>query len=57
MSSGQPAVGIDVSNWQGTVDWQRVRNAGIAFAYAKASEGNNFGNRSALVLNRVNHRY
>ena len=31
--------GIDVSRWQGPVDWPAVRSAGIAFAYIKATEG------------------
>lgn len=31
--------GIDVSRWQGPIDWPTVRNAGIAFAYIKATEG------------------
>jgi lysozyme len=31
--------GIDVSYWKSTVDWGRVRAAGQAFAFVKASEG------------------
>jgi lysozyme len=31
--------GIDVSKWQGTIDWARVRNAGVSFAFIKATEG------------------
>ena len=31
--------GIDVSHYNGVVDWARVAKAGIAFAYAKATEG------------------
>lgn len=31
--------GIDVSHYQGTVDWQAVRAAGITFAFAKATGG------------------
>lgn len=31
--------GIDVSHYQGAVDWQAVAGAGIAFAFAKATEG------------------
>mgnify|MGYP001608941578 CR=1 FL=1 len=30
--------GIDVSHWNGRIDWQRVKDAGYAFAYIKASE-------------------
>jgi autotransporter-associated beta strand protein len=31
--------GIDVSNWQGSVDWATVRNSGVAFAFVKTTEG------------------
>lgn len=31
--------GIDVSKWQGTVDWKSVQQAGIAFAFARATYG------------------
>jgi lysozyme len=34
--------GIDVSHWQGTINWNSVKNAGIDFAFAKATQGNNF---------------
>ncbi len=31
--------GVDVSNWQGTVDWSQVAAAGYKFAFLKATEG------------------
>ncbi|MDD7973397.1 GH25 family lysozyme [Roseinatronobacter alkalisoli] len=31
--------GIDVSRWQGDIDWLTVRKAGISFAFIKATEG------------------
>lgn len=31
--------GIDVSKWQGRIDWQKVKNAGVQFAIIKAGEG------------------
>ena len=34
--------GIDVSHWQGAIDWARVRAAGKTFAVIKATEGVNF---------------
>ncbi|MBF8190077.1 hypothetical protein ITP53_30985 [Nonomuraea sp. K274] len=37
--SGDMLTGIDVSNWQGTVNWSGHAEAGVAFAFAKASEG------------------
>ncbi len=41
MSSSSPSrpSGIDVSHFQGHVDWQAVKAAGCAFAFAKATEG------------------
>lgn len=32
--------GIDVSNWQGDIDWKQVKDAGYQFAFMKATEGN-----------------
>ena len=34
--------GIDVSHWQGAIDWARVRNSGKTFAVVKATEGVSF---------------
>jgi lysozyme len=34
-----PVQGIDISKYQGDVDWARVRDSGIRFAYLKVSEG------------------
>jgi lysozyme len=34
--------GIDVSHWQGVINWAAVAGAGIAFAYMKATEGRTF---------------
>jgi lysozyme len=34
-----PIQGIDVSYWQGDIDWAKARAAGIRFAYIKATEG------------------
>ena len=31
--------GIDVSHWQGRIAWHKVRNSGIRFAIAKATDG------------------
>lgn len=36
--------GLDVSGWQGDVDWAAVRRAGALFAYAKATEGTSYTN-------------
>jgi lysozyme len=37
-----PVQGIDVSNWQGDIDWGRVRAAGTRFAFIKATEGGDY---------------
>ncbi|MGF7055460.1 lysozyme [Bosea sp. OAE752] len=34
-----PIHGIDVSRWQGDIDWSAVRASGIRFVYMKATEG------------------
>jgi lysozyme len=34
-----PVQGIDVSYWQGNIDWQKVSDARVHFAYIKATEG------------------
>lgn len=50
--AGEPSVGIlsqtdgvqgiDVSHWQGAINWTSVRNAGIQFAWIKATEGTSY---------------
>src|SRR5437763_12676400 len=45
--------GIDVSNWQGSIDWSKVAAVGVRFAFLKASQGTTYtdptyaANRSA----------
>jgi len=34
--------GIDVSHYQGAINWTAVRNAGIRFAFIKATEGTSY---------------
>lgn len=50
-SAATPIQGIDVSGWQGTVDWATVQRSGRQFAFAKATEGVTFVDRT-FVLNR-----
>jgi lysozyme len=38
-SSSVQVRGIDVSHYQGTVNWPQVAGAGVAFAFVKATEG------------------
>src|SRR5687767_5362614 len=35
----QRPLGIDVSRWQGTINWTSVKGAGISFAWAQATRG------------------
>ncbi|WRU97799.1 glycoside hydrolase family 25 protein (plasmid) [Priestia filamentosa] len=39
--------GIDISHYQGDIDWSKVSNDGISFAFIKATEGSEDG--SAIV--------
>lgn len=39
-----PLKGIDVSSWQGDVDWRLVKQEGISFAFIKATEGATYVN-------------
>ncbi|HYI23739.1 MAG TPA: glycoside hydrolase family 25 protein [Candidatus Limnocylindrales bacterium] len=34
--------GIDISHWQGSVDWAQVKADGIRYVFAKVTEGNTF---------------
>lgn len=34
-----PIHGIDVSKWQGTIDWNQARDAGVQFVFIKVTEG------------------
>lgn len=47
--------GIDVSNWQGTIDWTQVSAAGKRFAYLKASEDTSYVDPTYLT-NRAQAR-
>jgi GH25 family lysozyme M1 (1,4-beta-N-acetylmuramidase) len=36
------ADGIDLSHWQGSVSWSRVKSDGVTFAFMKATEGTSY---------------
>src|SRR5215471_7690399 len=40
------AKGIDVSNWNGTINWTKVAHAGYRFAFGKATEGTSYNDQS-----------
>jgi GH25 family lysozyme M1 (1,4-beta-N-acetylmuramidase) len=41
-ASAQSVTGADVSQWQGTINWNRVAASGIRFVFVKATEGTTF---------------
>jgi len=40
-ATGSTTKGIDVSKWQGTINWPKVKTAGVEFAFIRVSDGNN----------------
>lgn len=40
------AIGIDVSKWQGDIDWKKVKNAGCEFVFIRIGVQNGFGGES-----------
>src|SRR4051812_11230805 len=38
-AQGATTLGIDVSKWDGTVNWPRVKAAGVYFAFIRVSDG------------------
>ena len=38
-AKSHPIQGIDISKWQGPIDWASVKGAGTQFAFIKATEG------------------
>jgi GH25 family lysozyme M1 (1,4-beta-N-acetylmuramidase) len=45
------AKGLDVSKWNGTINWGKVAHAGYRFAFGKATEGTSY-NDSTYTTNR-----
>lgn len=41
-SRNYPVKGVDVSSYQGSIDWQTLSSQNISFAYIKATEGSSF---------------
>jgi GH25 family lysozyme M1 (1,4-beta-N-acetylmuramidase) len=40
------AKGVDVSNWNGSINWSKVAGAGYRFAFAKATEGTSYSDKT-----------
>jgi len=38
----KPALGIDVSHFQGEINWEEIKENNISFAYSKATEGHTY---------------
>jgi lysozyme len=43
--------GIDVSKFQGPINWQQVKNAGIQFVFIKATQGTNYSSINYFINN------
>ncbi|TKG97843.1 LysM peptidoglycan-binding domain-containing protein [Peribacillus simplex] len=43
--------GIDVSHWQGAIDWEKVAQAGVKFVFIKATEGTSYSKLSYFKEN------
>ncbi len=41
-ASGETTKGIDVSKWQGAINWPKVKAAGVEFAFVRLSDGANY---------------
>lgn len=41
-------IGIDISHWQGDIDFERVKNAGVEFAYIRVGRGDGIGGNYVL---------
>ncbi len=41
-ADGPTVDGIDVSHWEGTVDWDQVASSGVRFAFVRVSDGLHF---------------
>jgi len=55
LAVGPTLPGIDVSHWQGTIDWKRVAGAGKRFVFLKATDGHDFVDPT-FVTNRAGAR-
>ena len=48
-TSGNTAVGIDVSNWQGDIDWKKVKDSGVKFVMIRCGY-RGYGTEGTLVI-------
>ncbi|MGN0362113.1 MAG: GH25 family lysozyme [Bilifractor sp.] len=45
LGTGNVSEGIDVSHWQGTINWEAVRNSGVQFAMLSCGFGDDLSNQ------------
>src|SRR5436190_14938403 len=53
-AAAQRSQGLDVSDWQGTISWTSVHNAGKDFAFIRSSRGGTTGFYDENDANNVN---
>jgi GH25 family lysozyme M1 (1,4-beta-N-acetylmuramidase) len=53
ISDAQTILGVDVSSYEGTINWTQVKGGGYTFAFAKSTEGVSITD-SYFVTNQVN---
>jgi GH25 family lysozyme M1 (1,4-beta-N-acetylmuramidase) len=57
-ASAQRATGIDVSAWQGNINWTSVANSGVDFAFIRSSRGGTTGSyNQSTQVGTISHRY
>lgn len=44
-----PVMGVDVSHYQGVIDWEKLEEQGVSFAFIKATEGSGHTDHMASV--------
>ena len=55
--AGESTLGIDVSVWQGNIDWQQVRQAGVEFAMIRVGyRGSNEGTLEIDTMAQANYQ-
>ncbi len=48
--------GIDISHWQGSINWTSVKNSGKTFAFMKATEGTTYTDPHSPPTGRMRRR-
>ena len=48
--TGPTVKGIDVSKWQGTINWDQVKSDGVEFAIMRVSDGTSYTDEHIQIL-------